>query len=386
MKIKIFIILCLSFLLTGCWNYSELNELSIVTGFAIDKVGQKYNVSLLIANSQKTESTTKEGEAKTTVYSGKGNTISDAIKQIELKNPKKLYIGHVTVLIVSKQIAKEGIANVGDFLIRNPESRKKFYFLISRDKAENVLTVLSPLESFPSQNIASMVKSSNEVIALANSTLYNMFIETLLKPGINPVAETIEVQGNADEGKTSKNLESSKPNTNLKLNTLGIFKKDKLTYIANEKESQGITIINNNSQFIDVTFKCNRGEMTVNITNTKAKIKMINNRLFNILVKGTSEIKETTCNINLTKNSSINIIQRKSNQELKSILISSIKKMQKIKSDVFGFGNIIYKENYNQWKKINNWDDEFSKIKVNIKTNITITKRGSSQQSLKEKL
>ena len=37
-------------LTSGCWNYKELNEYSIVTGIAIDKSDNGYKVSVLISN------------------------------------------------------------------------------------------------------------------------------------------------------------------------------------------------------------------------------------------------------------------------------------------------------------------------------------------------
>ena len=79
------IIICL--LLCGCEDYAELNNLSIVTAAGIDKAGDKYEVTLLIANSPKNETTNKEGEAKTTVYQGKAKTIAEAVKIIDTDDP-----------------------------------------------------------------------------------------------------------------------------------------------------------------------------------------------------------------------------------------------------------------------------------------------------------
>ena len=42
-------------ILTGCWNYQELNDYAIVTGMAIDLNKDEYEVSLLIANGDKSE-------------------------------------------------------------------------------------------------------------------------------------------------------------------------------------------------------------------------------------------------------------------------------------------------------------------------------------------
>ena len=58
------IILLLSiFLLTGCFDYTELNDLSIVSMIIIDKIDNNYSVSFEILNDQKT----KDEEVNTSI-------------------------------------------------------------------------------------------------------------------------------------------------------------------------------------------------------------------------------------------------------------------------------------------------------------------------------
>ena len=159
----LFISIITIFSLSGCGNYAELNNLSIVTAVAFDKKDDQYELSFLIANSPKSQTSSKEGEAKTTVYSSTGDTIAEASKSIEQIVPKQIYLGHINVVIISEDIAKEGFTNIADWLLRNPQSRKKFYLLQAKDvSAKNILKIVSPLESFPSQSIATLIESNAE--------------------------------------------------------------------------------------------------------------------------------------------------------------------------------------------------------------------------------
>ena len=121
-------ILIITITLTGCAGYEELNNLSIVTAVAFDKTDNEYELSFLIANSPKAQTSAKEGEAKTTVYTGKGKTIAEASKDIEQIVPKQVYLGHINVVVISEDIAKVGFLKIADWLLRNPQTRKKFYF------------------------------------------------------------------------------------------------------------------------------------------------------------------------------------------------------------------------------------------------------------------
>ena len=76
MKNKIILLFVCLLMVCGCSNYRELDDLAIITAIAIDKAeDENYELSFLIANSPKAQTSSKEGEAKTTVFSGKGKTI-----------------------------------------------------------------------------------------------------------------------------------------------------------------------------------------------------------------------------------------------------------------------------------------------------------------------
>ena len=76
---KLLIFIPIFFFMTGCWNYRELNTLAITTTMAIDKEDDKYEVSILIANGKNNQTSPKEGQSQTVVYSGKGKTV-DMVK------------------------------------------------------------------------------------------------------------------------------------------------------------------------------------------------------------------------------------------------------------------------------------------------------------------
>ena len=169
------------------------------------------------------------------------------MKDIDLVSSKQLYIGHLSVIIVSDEVAKDGLINTLDFLLREPESIKRFYIALARnDKAKDILKILSPLESFPSQNIYSNIKFSSESHAISASVAYGIFIEELLAKGKETTLPSMVIKGNEKKGSKSSSLEESTPKAEVKLNTLGLFKKDKLITYATANESRGINLVKNN--------------------------------------------------------------------------------------------------------------------------------------------
>lgn len=387
MNKKILILLIL-FLMTGCWNYQELNSLAISTAMAIDKKDDQYEVSILIANSKKNQVSSKEGESQTVVYSAKGKTISEALKNIDLENPRQTYIGHLAVIVISEDVAKEGLDNTLDLLLRNSESTKRFYLAIAKDdNAKDIIKIISPLETFPSQTISTNIKASSESQAISSAITYSKFIENIMKKGINPILPTITVEGNISKGEKAKNLESSSLDAILKLSTIAIFKDDKLVGYADKNQSRGINLMLDEIKEMMIEYKCEENILVTNLSevNTKTDIKLKDGILeAAINVDGIGDITENNCKLDLTNTKTINTIEKHVNKKVEKLINNGLNLIQNdLKSDVIGFGNILYKKNPNYYKKID-WDEEFPKLKIKVNSNIKITTKGSARQSIKE--
>lgn len=390
-KIKIFLFLVAALLLTGCGNYRELNDLAITTGIAFDIKDDQYIVSYMIANSNKAETDSKDSETKITVYEGKGNTISSAYMDLNSKNPKIPYIGHLEVVIISEDLAKKGILEALDFLIRNPESRKEFYIVLSKNvEAGTLLKTLAPLESFPSQNIAGIIKSNKDEQSTIVMQKYSAVITNMIDEGVEPIINGIELDGNKEEGQMQESLEKATPSATIKIDTIGIFKKDKLLGWSTHDETVGINIINNSAGFVLLETKCDDKYMTSTLKDIKTKpIITFENNIpkIKLKIKADGAILEMQCKRNLEETKIMKELENEFNEKLKSIIDETIYMAQKkYKSDIFGFGNYIYKNNLKKWNIIKDkWNNEiFPEIKIDTEIKINLNNKGSLEQSLKE--
>lgn len=388
MKKKLILLLVIPFLMSGCWNYSELNTLAIVTGFSIDYEDDKYKVSMLIANSKKNQSSSKEGEAQTTVYSGSGKTISDAIKQIDRKSPKNVYIGHLGVVVISEEIAKKGVLEFADIMLRSAESRKKFYFIQAKDaKAEEVLSLVIPLESFPAQGISTLSKNTNITQSITTTMPFSYFITDVLKPGVSPTLPSIEIIGQPEKGQSSDTLENTKIETYLKISDMALFSGDKFVDYTENEESQVINLLNNESDSLITTIKVDDSQIGLNITEMKSKIKLKSPTHVEVTLKGKAVIREINEKYDLEDTKVINKIEKELNKTGKSKLSDTIDALQtKYKTDSLGFGNLIYQKYPEIWKQVEDeWEDKyFQKIDVKVNTDFKIISTGSLKQTLKE--
>lgn len=387
---KLCLITSMVLLLCGCWNYSELNELAITTSLGIDKEDDKYQVSLMIANAKSAQISAKEGQSQTTVLQGEGKTLVEALENIDLKSPKQIYINHLSAIVISEEVAKEGINKVSDFLLREPESRKKFYLLVTKDeKASNVLKILTPLEALPSQSIASNIQEAKEYQSITNDMIYSIFINNVLETGIHPVLTSVSIEGDKKEGQKYENLEQSQPDAVLRLGSLGIFKDDRLVGFASREESEGVNIILNKVNKSTVQIKCDKSYIVSHIAVPKTKIKVsLKDRTpqveLNISAEGS--LAEVDCDKNLMDKAVISNIEKDMEKQLKKTIKKSLKMAQeKYKTDIFGFGLAFYHNYPEYYKKVEKeWDEKvFTQLDVKVTVSLDIEAKGSLEQSIR---
>lgn len=389
---KLILILFITFFICGCWNYRELNSYSIITGIAIDKTDKsdEIEVSVLISNLAKQGSeNNRSAQASTVVYTGTGDSVFSAIKDISLISPKELYMGHFLILVVSEDIARSGIYNITDFFLREPSARKDFNVIISKDcKAKDTLKIINPLSNFPSQSIYDNLKYSNELQGIINNVTFNELISNLVTTGIEPTVNSITVEGDKEKGSSKENTEESEPEAYVKLGSLGIFKDDKLVDWASYHESLGINIINNNINELFYKINYNDGYVIVNSTSfsSDVSVKVKNNKpVININVSGDTKIKETSGNINLNDDVTLNDIRKKANNAVEKDIKKAINLAIENKTDIFGFGLKI-KQKYPKFyeNNKNEIENNLSNMTFNIKSDLIIKSKGSAQNSMEE--
>lgn len=389
MKIKIFLILLIPFILCGCYNYNELENLSICTAMAFDLEDDLYKVSYLIANAKKNEASSEKGEAQSVIYNGMGKSISEAVDDLITTIPHEPYVTHLKTIIISDELAKKGVQNILDFLLRYPESRNKFaLYITDNEKAENTLKILSPIESFPSTSMLSNVKTSSIYRSKAIIVEYNDFVSIILEDGIEPILSSVKILGDIEEGGKTESLNQTYLAATLKTSNIGIFKDDKLLKISNNEETIGINFIKNKINELIIPIPCEENYIILNIENseTKTNLDFKDNKFnINLDISAKAVINEVNCKIDLQNNESIKKIASDGEKIINEYIEKAINLAKENKTDIFGFGRMIYKNYPKKWKKLkDNWDNEFNNLNINSKITVKIKGTGALKQSLEE--
>ena len=375
---KIIISLFLLLIVGRCWNYKELNDYAIATSMAIDYVDNEYMVSFLISNGKKSDDGKK---FQPILYSGRGKSIYEAIKNVDLISMKQLYIGHLGSVVISDKVAKKGLYDSLEFLLEDSQSKKNFYVVLAKDSsAKDILSITTPMTDFSSESISDNVASSYRLQGSIISKTYNDVIYDLINDGIDTAISSYVIVGDREKGMTLDNLESVEPKSYIKLDELGIFKGDKLVAWADKDKSSGINIINNDVTELYINTDCDGGHIVINTTDLKTK-RDVSKDSIKINTTATASISEVTCNIDLKDEKNIDKLNKSVEERLEKLIRDGYMLARNNGSDVFGFGLDYYRNNPREYSQIN-WYDVYSKIEPEIKVSVNIKSSGNLKQSI----
>ena len=371
---KIILLIILIPLTTSC-TYKEINDLAIANAIGIDYENKQYTISLQIMDLKNTNNQ-EENQTSTTslMYIGTGKTIPSAIRNINLKYPNTIYLGHLELMVIGQGVIKNNIEETFDYFMRSPEARTEALLLVTDDnKAQDILNTNDEKnETFPAKDIITTIENSNQRNGKIKKIIMEDFVATNKEKGIDPIVPTII---------TSKNINQEYKNS--KLIGMSIVKNNKLQKIKEDEPIIAYNIINNNFSdiIINTTYK-NKNIATV-LTNPKSniKIKIKNNKPeININIKADSYLVDVDKKLKLITDKELSQMQNNLNQTIKEYITNLINYSKKTNTDILGIKNKIYKhypKKYNQYKNQNIYET----INININTKIKLFRYGNSNTS-----
>lgn len=379
---KIFVVVFTLFILllsSGCYNYKEINEMAIVSSIGIDKddKNDKYIVSAQIMNSKESEDSE---DSQIIVYTKEGDTIHEALRNVTLESPRKLYGNHLSKIVLSEEVAKEGIDNVLDTFNRLSEVRNEFIITVVKDnKASDVLKVLTSTETIPAEYVKLSLKIANETSGLTYTTKLDEFISLYLKKGIDPVVPVLKIDKKSKKGTTIDNITTTNPMSKIVIENLAVTNKGKLETYLKSEEVIGYNFLRNQIQKMIIPVKCddknNYASIAILKNKTKSNTSKKDNKyIINFDINSEAIITEYNCESNLKNEKVIEKLEKDTEKKINRYIKKSLDKQKETKGKFLGLERLIYLD-YPKYK-----NEDYS-VKYNVKVNLV--RKGEIRNSIK---
>ncbi|CQR52191.1 Ger(x)C family spore germination protein [Paenibacillus riograndensis] len=372
------LLLCIVMLpcLSGCWNYTEVDDISIVAGVAIDKDGANEKIQLT-AEMVDIQGGLDQNQAGFKMLSLTGSTIFDIVRNMISITGKKLFWSHAKAIIFSEKVAREGLIRTVDWYSRDTETRSDVFIFVSGEPtAREILNLNSTTKTIMSFELAQMMRDEKYTSSAPTVEIWD-FIDKLETMGNHAVAPLIYIHEQNGQ-------------KNERVNGCAIFSKDKMVGKLNGKETKSMLFAKDGIKGGVLGVNDKNGVPTYSLeilsSRTKVKPRVVNGKLLlQVRTVTHTGLDEVMTSESFSGNETISAIEERAGEALEQEILAVIRKMQReYHADIFGYGEIIHEHQPEMWVKVRDrWDDEFAKLDITVDSKVIIESTAKTSRSIK---
>ncbi|PAB58215.1 Ger(x)C family spore germination protein [Anaeromicrobium sediminis] len=364
---KILIILIISTLLTGCWNYIEVDDLSIITGIGLDYDGDSDEIILI---TEVAKPVRQQGGTiiRSQIIKSRGKNMTDAIRNLVKITGREIFWGHAKMAILGPKLIKnkEKFMSCIDYMKRSSNFRDNIWLVVAEESSPlDILSSEKILQNILSFQIEDTFKNEKEISKYLGVELYE-FVDKLATKGISPLLPLITVK----EGNKGKEI---------RVWGMAIFKGMKYVGNIGGEDTKYLLFLLNKLEggALNVDLKEKNQKATLEINGSKTELKP-NYEDESLSMDIHIETKVDIANINKEIPINDEEIQNKIKNRAQEIIVANCEKVidlfqNEYKNDNLGFSYEYKKEYPKEWKKLeNNWNEVFSNIEVKVTSEVII--------------
>lgn len=374
---------------------------AIVTAVGLDKIDNQIELSVLTLSDISKDNTSE----KTKILSAKDTNLSKAISAIEFQIDRKMRMGHVGYVVVSKELANDDVAQILNNLIVATNMPKTVSLVMSEDKAKDVLNLANKLEHTSAYKLREIIqnefnenytKDSNLDLFLkgyfshiSTSTMGSLLLSLNSDEGLNTEEQESNSQEQSAQG-GMKNTQTQKEKSVINYKREhSVFVNGKYKYTLSPDEMMGVNLLGENDlqQIITVNNISTQGlenaQITFRLENKKIQtmIDFRNNKPIveydmTLNVNPIEIVQEDKKRISLQELMIDDVINQKINNEIKKYVSVALQKLREQKTDLINVYEVLYTKANKKFMKflqsLNDMKDFLSYVQIKIKVSSKI--------------
>lgn len=359
------VLLIFTCLLTGCWDYRDIDKRLILSSTAIDHIDNLDTILIEYAqlNKFKGESEGKPSSQGTAISEGTGSNFDEARDQLDRKSPFPIFLGATRINILGMGIAKNDIGPYMNRIKRIFDYRKTLLVVISRDPIREIYKLKPKNDISMGFMIDDLVRQLSE----AGSSIYVTAGEVLSSISTGTIGYVLPY--------------ICKSGDSVEYIGLAVMKDSKFQGYFDPKESRGIIYILGRRPVITQILTHPKNEKNLLSFETKVKRKSIKTDYVNGKVSIHIKIN---LNAQLIYQYYVDPIDDKTKKQLEDELSDEVKKQivaplhmtqSYYKSDIYGFAKNFRADFPSIYRNID-WTDKYSNAEISVDVHTNITRLG----------
>ena len=378
---KILLPCALLLLCSGCWDYREMDSLSIVAGAALDVTPEGLPCfTAELADLQQPDVVAPQ------ILTGTGESFLAAGMHASGQTGRELYFGHAQSVVISQQLAQEGVGAALDYISRQNDNRLSLHLMVSREEtAAAILQAQPATEQLGSFELSLQAKQEGEK---GTDMPFYKFYSELKAPGIDPFLPAVSVkEGEKQAQEAQQGKDQAEENTpTTQLDGVALFRGDSLCGFLDEQQAQILMMLRDNYSGGLMTVQRpmeEGGDVTFAIDECRRKIQV-----------EVAEDSQIRCTLRLAMEVRVSelqgdqgILSEEMQQQVTQLCEEQVKEQAEFLlvqlqhdygSDTIGLGLTLSRYEPDAWQDMQeNWYEWFSKaqFQVDVDANITGTGR-----------
>ncbi|OMF04502.1 Ger(x)C family spore germination protein [Paenibacillus sp. FSL H7-0942] len=377
------LLLCTTFI-SGCWDRKEINDVAFVIGIAVDKEGDNYRSSLQIALPGQSGSSGSEGGGGGTSGDKSWFMLSNTAKSLhgtsiegQKELSRRIYYAHRRTMLIGEELARDGVASMLDLFTRYPLNRFSALPVVTKGAAYEVMDTDAPIEKFPSEMVRELC-----FLNMRNPRSLKTFIDAILSEGVDPFLPVASKVTNVPKGwKDAK--------TNIKLDGLAIFKKDKLVGMIDKAPADALILAMGEANAPEIMVKAPGGDgnMFIKLNENNASLHpsiKADKVTVNIELYAKGVLVDNESNYGDRRENEIQKINEAIHEKIKLDIEEGVRLVQgKYHADILGIGRSIHQHLPAKWDTMKDrWDDIYPEVEVTVTPHVIIENVGVSNKPI----
>ncbi len=366
-----------SLVLTGCWDREEVNDLALITAAGIDKNSDnkiKLSVQVFIPKQSGGGMQEMGGSdgGKTLVRSAEGITLADAMAKLQERIPRRIFWGHDEVFIFGEKLAKEGIRDHVDFLMRHPEIRARAYMFVSKKEAKDILGLLPPLERSSSEVLREMARAKIglDVTLIELDQMLSSEVEAAAMPWVEVLPP--EASG-----------QNEKKSTIPYITGTAVFKKDKMIGHIDSQATRGVLWLRNEIRSAVATVKPKGADGFISMVLLRANTTLdptIADGQWKITLKGETEddVVQNSTTLKIMNPDISRMLENELRAKIDHHVRAALDQVQKkMNADILGFADAFHRKYPDEWSRVKDrWEEIYPNIEVQVAVKPAVRRPG----------
>lgn len=379
-----------AFFLAGCWDRIEINDLAIVHGLALDKAsdGQiEVTVSLAVPAQITPPGAPGGGRQGPPAInkSASGRTVYEAQERLQKLLSRQLFWAHNAVILVSQDLAREGVSEVLDFFTRSRQPRLSTVFAVTEGRAKDVLASTLPIEL----NVPTGIQEI-ERLDVAPFVTLRTFLTNLLNEGIEPFAGLVQLTttGAPEPGSIGTEPAGAQEGPRQpSMKGAAVFKGPRLVTLLTDEEVHGLLWVIDEFILVSievpvagrwVAFNVIRQDRTLTPRVQDGRIVM------RLDVRTQTTLIDNPAGVDADDLGVIRMLERLVERQIEENIRRTLDKVQKeARSDIVGFGAAVRRTMPGVWEQVrHSWDEIFPEVEVEVNVDAEVLRTGLTSRSL----